>query len=63
MSDITIKKVTVRRGTDHITIKYVEEGVEKTLIISAREVVRNEQKQMLELAKSISVSHPHPRVG
>jgi hypothetical protein len=41
MSEITIEKVTVRRGTDHITIKYVEDGQAKTLIISAREVVQH----------------------
>lgn len=41
MSEIEIEKVTVRRGTDHITIRYVEEGQAKVLMVSAREVVRD----------------------
>lgn len=57
MSEVTIEKVTVRRGTDHITIKYVEGGQAKTLIISARDVVRNWDavKQMDETVRPLRI--------
>lgn len=58
MSEIKIEKVTVRRGTDHITIKYVEDGQAKTLIISAREVVQN-WEAVKRFENSVGKPHDH----
>lgn len=41
MSDITVKDVKVRRKTGYVTVVYLEDGQEKTLVVTGKDVVVN----------------------